>query len=65
MCNLVLVGRLDDEKHNMIIIGGAWKVKKRAMVVTQGCKTRIPYMTSSCRDTVANVDVGVNSNLWH
>ncbi|KZV19849.1 hypothetical protein F511_32761 [Dorcoceras hygrometricum] len=35
------------------------------MIVARGKKTGTLYMTSSCRDTLAAVDTGANSSLWH
>ncbi|KZV18236.1 hypothetical protein F511_28102 [Dorcoceras hygrometricum] len=35
------------------------------MIVARGKKTGTLYMTSSCRDTLAAVDAGANSSLWH
>lgn len=36
--NLISVGQLDDEEHNLTFNSGGWKVTKGAMVVTQGVK---------------------------
>ncbi|KZV56002.1 hypothetical protein F511_12701 [Dorcoceras hygrometricum] len=59
------MGQLDDEGHNVTFGDGSWKVSKGAMIVAQGKKTGTLYMTSSCRDTLAAVDAGANSSLWH
>ncbi|KZV54328.1 hypothetical protein F511_03583 [Dorcoceras hygrometricum] len=63
--NLLSVGQLDDEGHNVTFGDGSWKVSKGAMIVARGKKTGTLYMTSSCRDTLAAVDAGANSSLWH
>ena len=49
----------------MTFSGGSWKVIKGAMVVTRGNKTGTLYMTSNFRDTLAVIDAGANSSLWH
>ena len=33
MCNLVSIGQLDNEGHNVVFTGGVWKVTKSVMVV--------------------------------
>ena len=63
MRNLISVGQLDDEGHNMTFAGGSWKVSKGAMFIARGNKTGTLYMTSSCRCTLAAIDVVVNSSL--
>ena len=65
MRNLISIGQLDDEGHNMTFAGGSWKVSTRAIVVARGIKTGILYMTSSWKDTLAIVDAAVNSSFWH
>lgn len=65
MRNLISVGQLDDEGHNVTFNCGSWKVTKGAMVVARGNKTGTLYMTSSCRDTVAIANSTENSSLWH
>ena len=63
--NLVSVGQLDDEGHNVVFNNGSWKVTKGAMVVTRGKKTRTLYVNSNCRSTIADTDDSVTSDLWH
>lgn len=65
MRNLISVGQLDGEGHNVSFGNSAWKVTKGAMVVARGHKTGTLYMTSTCRDTVAAVDSQKNTELWH
>ena len=33
MRNLISIGQLDNEKHNVTFMGGAWKITKGAIVV--------------------------------
>ena len=65
MCNLISIGRLDDERHNVTFTGGVWKVMKGVMVITQWNKIGTLYMTSSCRDMVYVIDSNANSNFLH
>ena len=65
MQNLISIGQLDDEGHNMTFASGSWKVSKEAMVIARGTKTRTLYMTSNCRDTLVADDVAINSSLWY
>ena len=39
MRNLISVGQLGDEGHNMVFCNGGWKVTKGAMAVARGNKT--------------------------
>jgi hypothetical protein len=63
--NLISIGKLDIEGHAILFVGGTWKITKGAMVVAQGNKTGTLYMTTSPRDTIAVVEAGTNTNLWH
>ena len=65
MHNLISLGQLDGEGHNMTFHDGAWKVTKGAMVVARGHKIGTLYMTFSCRDMVAIVDNTKKTELWH
>ena len=49
----------------MTFNSGGWKVTKGVMVFARGNKTRMLYITSNCRDTVAVVNSAANSDLWH
>ena len=72
MCNLISIGWLDDERHNVTFTGGVWKVMKGVMVIAQWNKIGTLYMTSSCRDiwfmllTVMLIQIFciVSSNTW-
>jgi len=57
------VGQFDDG-HFINFHSGKWKVSIEARILAQGCKTCTLYMTTNIRDTVAAVDVSVNSKLW-
>ncbi|KZV52469.1 hypothetical protein F511_20702 [Dorcoceras hygrometricum] len=63
--NLLSVGQLDDKGRNVTFGDGSWKVSKGAMIVARGKKTGTLYMISSCRETLAALDAGANSSLWH
>ena len=63
--NLISVGKLDDEEHAILFVGGTWKVTKGVRVLACGKKTGTLYMTSSPRDTIAVVDASTNTSLWH
>ena len=65
MRNLILVGQLDDEGHNVVFCNRGWKVTKGAMMVARGKKTRTLYVNSSCRSTIVVADNRVSSDLWH
>ena len=65
MCNLISIGWLDDERHNVTFTGGVWKVMKCAMVIAQWNKIGTLYMTSSCRDMVYVIDSNANSIFLH
>ena len=62
MCNLILVGQLDNEGHNVIFIGAACEVMKGSMVFAQGNKIGTLYMTSSYRDMIFVIDSNTNSD---
>ena len=63
--NLISVGQLVDEGHTVNFSGGSWKANKGAMVVARGNKIGTLYMTSCFKDTLAAVDAGLDSSLWH
>ena len=65
MRNLILVGQLDDEGHNVVFYNGGWKVTKRAMVVARGKKTGTLYVNSSCRSIIEITNNSMSSYLWH
>ena len=65
MWNLILVGKLDDEGHNVVSENGGWKVTKVAMVVAQGKKTRTLHVNSSCKSLIAVADNSMSFDLWH
>ena len=62
MCNLISVGQLDNEGHNVIFIGTACEVMKGSMVFAQGNKIGTLYMTSSYRDMIFVIDSNTNSD---
>lgn len=62
MQNLISVGQLDDEGHNVTFICGDWKVSKGAMLVARGNRTGRLYITSSYRDIVAVADSATESD---
>ena len=63
--NLISVGKLDDERHAILFVGGTWKVTKGARVLAVGKKTGTLYMTSSPRDTIVVADASTDTSLWH
>ena len=65
MHNLISIGQLDEERHNVTFTNGAWKVTKGVMVIAPENKTGTLYMTSSCRDMVSVINSNANSDLWH
>ena len=65
MRNLISVGQLDDEGHNMVFCNGGWKVTKEAMVVARENKTGILYVNSSYRSMINVANNSVSSDLWH
>ena len=65
MHNLISIGQLDEERHNVTFTNGAWKVTKGVMVIALENKTGTLYMTSSCRDMVSVINSNANSDLWH
>ena len=60
MHNIISVGQLDDEGHNVTFTSSAWNFMKSAMVVVRGNKTGTLYMTSSCRDMIFVVNNNAN-----
>ena len=65
MRNLISVGQLDDESHNVVFNNGGWKVTKGVMMITQWNKTGTLYVNSSHRSTIVAVDTTVSFDLWH
>ena len=63
--NLISIGRLDDEGHAILFVGGTWKVTKGARVLARGKKTGTLYMTSSRREIIVVVEVSTGTSLWH
>ena len=63
--NLISIGRLDDEWHAILFVGGTWKVTKGARVLARGKKTGTLYMTSSRREIIVVVEVSTGTSLWH
>ena len=41
MRNLILVGQLDDEGHNVVFTNGGWKVTKGAVVIARENKLEL------------------------
>ena len=50
--NLIFMSQIDSAGYTTVFGGGSWKVIKGAMIVTQGRKVGILYMTSESRDTI-------------
>ena len=65
MRNLISVGQLDDEGHNVVFNNGGWKVTKGALVIARGNKIGTLFVNSNCRSTITVANAAVSSNLWH
>ncbi|RVW37940.1 Retrovirus-related Pol polyprotein from transposon TNT 1-94 [Vitis vinifera] len=63
--NLISVGKLDDEGHAILFVGGTWKVTKGVRVLARGKKIGTLYITSGPRDTIAVADASTDTSLWH
>ena len=63
--NLISIGRLDDEGHAILFVGGTWKVTKGARVLARGKKTGTLYMTSSRREIIVVVEASTGTSLGH
>jgi hypothetical protein len=61
--NLISVGQLDDEEHDIHFHRGKWKVSMRARIIAQGEKTGTLYMTIDMRDTIVVVDASLKQIL--
>ena len=65
MKNLISVGQLDDEGHNVVFNNGNLKVTKGAMMVARGKKNGTLYVNSNCKSIIAVANDSVSSDLWH
>ena len=65
MSNLISMGQLYNEGHNVVFYNGGWKVTKGAMVIARGKKTGTLYVNSNCRIIITIADNSMTSDLWH
>ena len=63
--NLISVGQLEDRGHSIHFRSGEWKVTKEAMVITQGNKISILYMTINPSNMVDVVEVNDDASLLY
>lgn len=59
------MGQIDDEGYTTTFGNGSWKITKGNLVVARGFKRGTLYATAIERDTIATVDHGRDTTLWH
>ncbi|XP_070002053.1 uncharacterized mitochondrial protein AtMg00300-like [Nicotiana sylvestris] len=59
------MGQINDEGYTTTFGNGSWKITKGNLVVARGFKRGTLYATAIERDTIATVDHGRDTTLWH